>query len=138
MVNQGYAAGAVDYLRKPYDAHVVQSKVAVFVDLFRMAERVKEQAALLTRQAHLEGILLAARTFEHELNTKLTSTVGYCQLMLRDRALPDHLRERAELALAGALEASEIIRRLLVLSDPTVIDWGATGETTIDLRPPPE
>ena len=135
FVARGYAAGAVDYLRKPCEPEVLRSKVAVFVDLFRMTAQVKWQAAQLARQAHMEGVLLAARTFEHELNTKLSSTVGYVQLVLRDAALPEHLRERAGRALAGAQEAAAIIRRMLKLTDVSVIDWGETGHTTIDVRP---
>nr|MBA2486623.1 response regulator [Nitrospira sp.] len=43
-VFRGLASGAVDYLFKPVVAEVVQSKVSVFVDLYRMRERVKLQA----------------------------------------------------------------------------------------------
>jgi len=135
FIARGYAAGAVDYLRKPCEPEVLRSKVAVFVDLYRMTAQVKWQAAQLARQAHMEGVLLAARTFEHELNTKLSSTVGYVQLVLRDASLPEHLRERAGRALAGAQEAAAIIRRMIKLTDVSVIDWGETGHTTIDVRP---
>jgi PAS domain S-box-containing protein len=34
-VHSGYEHGAVDYLYKPYDAFILKSKVAVFVELFR-------------------------------------------------------------------------------------------------------
>ncbi len=43
-VFRGLASGAVDYLFKPVVPAVLQSKVAVFVDLYRMRERVKLQA----------------------------------------------------------------------------------------------
>ncbi len=43
-VFRGLASGAVDYLFKPVVPEVLQSKVSVFVDLYRMRERVKIQA----------------------------------------------------------------------------------------------
>lgn len=47
---QGYEAGAVDYISKPFDPTILKSKVTVFVDLFRKSEEIKRQAELL-RQA---------------------------------------------------------------------------------------
>ncbi|WP_433417040.1 response regulator [Microtetraspora malaysiensis] len=44
---RGYAAGAVDYLTKPFDPWVLRAKVAVFVELYYMNQRLTEQAALL-------------------------------------------------------------------------------------------
>ena len=43
-VFRGLASGAVDYLFKPVVPAVLQSKVSVFVELYRMRERVKRQA----------------------------------------------------------------------------------------------
>ena len=43
-VFRGLASGAVDYLFKPVVPEVLQSKVAVFVELYRMRERVKREA----------------------------------------------------------------------------------------------
>ncbi|HEX2727888.1 MAG TPA: response regulator, partial [Beijerinckiaceae bacterium] len=40
---RGYAMGAVDYVFKPVDAVILQSKVKVFVDLFRMRVEVEEK-----------------------------------------------------------------------------------------------
>jgi two-component system cell cycle sensor histidine kinase/response regulator CckA len=43
-VIKGVASGAVDYLFKPVMPDVLKTKVSVFVDLFRMNERLKQQA----------------------------------------------------------------------------------------------
>jgi two-component system, cell cycle sensor histidine kinase and response regulator CckA len=43
-VFRGAASGAVDYLFKPIVPQVLHAKVAVFVDLFQMNERLKQQA----------------------------------------------------------------------------------------------
>lgn len=43
----GYAAGAVDYVSKPFDPWVLRAKVAVFVDLHLKRKQLQEQATLL-------------------------------------------------------------------------------------------
>ena len=42
---RGYAMGAVDYVFKPVEPVVLRSKVAVFVDLFKMKEEIQRKAA---------------------------------------------------------------------------------------------
>ncbi|MFF5258508.1 two-component system response regulator [Actinomadura viridis] len=51
---QGYAAGAVDYLTKPFDPWLLRAKVEIFVELHRRTVELRRQAALL-RQA-LDGV----------------------------------------------------------------------------------
>ncbi|MFF4557906.1 two-component system response regulator [Streptomyces sp. NPDC001422] len=50
---RGYAAGAVDYISKPFDPWVLRAKVSVFVELYMKNVQLHEQAALLRLQ--LEG-----------------------------------------------------------------------------------
>ncbi len=50
---QGYSHGAVDYIIKPIDPQALKAKVAVFVELHRKTEQVKEQAELL-REKNIE------------------------------------------------------------------------------------
>ena len=44
---RGYAAGAVDYLAKPFDPGVLRAKVSVFVDLYLKASQLRDLAELL-------------------------------------------------------------------------------------------
>jgi putative nucleotidyltransferase with HDIG domain len=46
-IYQGYSSGAVDYIVKPFDPNILRSKVAVFIDLWRKTEQIKQQAELL-------------------------------------------------------------------------------------------
>ena len=54
----GYAAGAVDYLAKPFDPGVLKAKVSIFVDLYLKASRLRDQTELLgQRLAAVEAAL---------------------------------------------------------------------------------
>jgi CheY-like chemotaxis protein len=44
---RGYAAGAADYLAKPFDPGILKAKVSVFVDLYLKASQLRDQAELL-------------------------------------------------------------------------------------------
>jgi CheY-like chemotaxis protein len=47
---RGYAAGAVDYIAKPFDPWVLRAKVSNFVELYTMNAQLREQAELLRAQ----------------------------------------------------------------------------------------
>ncbi|GAA4198097.1 response regulator [Microbispora amethystogenes] len=85
---RGYAAGAVDYLTKPFDPWVLRAKVSVFVELYAMNRRLTEQAALLRER--LAGELPGGG------GTDLTSVLA--ELAKRLAAVEDDLRRVRELA----------------------------------------
>src|SRR6185312_6486521 len=58
FILRAYERGAVDYLIKPFDPDILRAKVAVFVELYLMRERVKQLAAVEASQRESE----AART----------------------------------------------------------------------------
>ncbi|WP_437632919.1 ATP-binding protein [Sorangium sp. So ce854] len=66
-IYRAYAVGGVDYLLKPLEPEVVRAKVAVFVELHRRGEQIKEQAELLRkaeqrrRDAEVEELRRAAQ-----------------------------------------------------------------------------
>ena len=85
-VFKGYSMGAVDYVFKPFNADVLRSKVAVFVDLYVKQQQLMEQTEMLAasqrRELELEH---RAELFEAEaksaeqlteLNTKLKERQG--------------------------------------------------------------
>ena len=52
---RGYAAGAVDYISKPFDPWVLRAKVSVFVDLFLKDLQLRAVSALPSRLSAIEA-----------------------------------------------------------------------------------
>jgi signal transduction histidine kinase len=50
-VREGYRLGAVDYIQAPIDPDVLRSKVAVFVELYRLTDEARHSAESLRQQA---------------------------------------------------------------------------------------
>ncbi|MFG2021829.1 response regulator [Actinomadura geliboluensis] len=50
---RGYAAGAVDFISKPFDPWVLRAKVSVFVELHTKNKQLRDQTTLLREQAAL-------------------------------------------------------------------------------------
>ena len=66
LVARGYLQGAVDYIVKPIEPQILQSKVAVFVELFRKRQQIQQQALQLSRMNEDLEARVAARTVQLE------------------------------------------------------------------------
>jgi signal transduction histidine kinase/FixJ family two-component response regulator len=79
-VSEGYAAGGVDYLVKPFEAEVVRSKVAVFADLFRKTRTLFQQkksfARLISIQRSATEALAVSSTAEQAIPEILRAVGG--------------------------------------------------------------
>jgi integral membrane sensor domain MASE1 len=117
----------------------------VYLDIFMVGAAVTalwvaalfaERGSLETERvarARLEGILLAARTMEHELGNKLALTLGWTELLAMNPTLPTTLRSAAEEALEGAQQATTILQNLRQLRHVEQAQWGPDLPATIDL-----
>jgi CheY-like chemotaxis protein len=103
---RGYAAGAVDYLAKPFDPWVLRAKVSVFIDLYDKTSQLREQAELLRKQLAGDD-LSGATAVGHELGARLRAVE-------EQAALVDKLATESgdEPTCASVAELSQRVGRL--------------------------
>jgi len=118
--------GVDDYITKPFDLDDLGARLRVAQ---RAVEAHREREVLL----RLEGVLLAGRTAQHELNNRLSLTVGYAELLATSQDLPPHLRMYAEEALRGTREAAEMLQRFAEIHRLEERHWGPQVGTTLDM-----
>jgi signal transduction histidine kinase len=113
---RGYAAGAVDFLYKPINAQVLESKVDVFVDIYRKTRELELSNAALARAsnalreriADLENV---SRTLSHDLRAPLRSIRAF-STSLAD-ALGGTLEPEAQDSLDRLVRASERMAHMI-------------------------
>ncbi|MGG8859496.1 response regulator [Streptomyces lividans] len=119
---RGYAAGAVDYISKPFDPWVLRAKVSVFVELYMKNCQLREQAALLRLQ--LEGNDKAAvgeakepAGLLAELSARLAAVEEQAEAL--SKQLGDESTDAAAVATAAHLERKLTgLRRALDALEP--------------------
>lgn len=97
---RGYAAGAVDYLSKPFDPWILRAKVSVFVELHRKNQLLREQAALLAQRLSDGSPGGAADSSPREAASQLVA-----ELSARLAAVEEHTRTLEKIAGDGLRES---------------------------------
>lgn len=130
---KGYEAGAVDYIFKPLDPHILKSKVNVFLDLYkqkkllernshdlkqtveelkRANEKIVEQQKSVIEDERLKVLLQMAGATAHELNQPLMGLLGNIELMRKNKDRPEKLaRYMASVEKAGQ-RISDIVTKI--------------------------
>jgi GAF domain-containing protein len=102
-------------------------------ELLELLASTAAAALLALEHARLDGVLLAARTAQHELNNQLAVARGYAEMLVGSTELPPHLHELAEEVMAAADDAAGIVRQMRNISSIHEQRWNAPGDTTINL-----
>ena len=78
FMSKGYDLGAVDYLIKPIAPNVLLSKVAIFIELFKKTDALRQKTEILQQQANqLEAVNAELQTSEERFRLLCTcSPVG--------------------------------------------------------------
>ncbi|GHB17905.1 response regulator [Streptomyces viridiviolaceus] len=126
---RGYAAGAVDYISKPFDPWVLRAKVSVFVELYMKNCQLREQAALLRLQLEGGGKAAGGEAKEPagllaELSARLAAVEEQAEAL--SKQLSDESTDAAAVATAAHLERKLTgLRRALDALEP-----GSAGDQT--------
>jgi len=83
---KGYELGAVDFLFKPIEPHILQSKVKVFFDLYRQRQQLREQMTTLTDTLRMNEMFIAI--LSHDLRNPLNAVLTGAELLLRVSSEP--------------------------------------------------
>ncbi|MET8636470.1 response regulator [Streptomyces sp. NPDC004096] len=119
---RGYAAGAVDYISKPFDPWVLRAKVSVFVELYMKNCQLREQAALLRLQLEGGGKSAVGESKEPagllaELSARLAAVEEQAEAL--SKQLDDDAADAAAVATAAHLERKLTgLRRALDALEP--------------------
>jgi CheY-like chemotaxis protein len=119
---RGYAAGAVDYISKPFDPWVLRAKVSVFVELYMKNCQLREQAALLRLQLEGGGKAALGEAKEPagllaELSARLAAVEEQAEAL--SKQLDDDSADAAAVATAAHLERKLTgLRRALDALEP--------------------
>jgi CheY-like chemotaxis protein len=102
-------------------------------ELLEILASTAAAAVVALEHARLDGVLLAARTAQHELNNQLAVARGYAEMLVGAPDLPPHLADMAEEVMNAADDAATIVRQLRNISHIHEDHWTEPGETTINL-----
>jgi len=125
---KGYESGAVDYLYKPLDLEILQSKIKAFIDFFQHKDALEETTRKLSKSiAELNEAKQIAEdattaksaflaTMSHEIRTPLNGIIGMADLGLMDDEIGPQQRERLMDIKTSGESLLEIINEILDIS----------------------
>ncbi len=127
-LSRGYKSGAVDYIFKPFDRHILMSKIDVFIDLYNQKHTIISNIRALKSQAdELSNVNDALRKSEEkyksyidnapdgvfisdengkyiEVNKAACVITGYSKEELLNLSLPDVLTEESKVTILNQLK----------------------------------
>lgn len=124
---RGYDAGAVDFIFKPIEPHILQSKAGIFFDLAVQREALRQNMEEARAASRAKDDFLAA--LSHELRTPLTPVLMGVASLQEDARLPGDVRAQLTMMRRNIELEARLIDDLL---DVTRISH---GKLTIEAVP---
>jgi DNA-binding response OmpR family regulator len=131
----GFAAGADDYLAKPFRLDELLARVGVWLNARRrlsaslaaLREEHAQHLAAETRAAQTAAALSVARTVPHRINQPLAEILGYAEL-IETRELPESLlREYVQRIAAASRTIAAITHRFASMDTYDPVHYGGAS-----------
>jgi signal transduction histidine kinase len=110
---KGYDAGAVDFLYKPVEPHVLQSKADIFFQLYRQKQRLAQELRERTDTLRLNEMLTAV--LGHDLRDPLNAIMISAHLM-RSQSDNEAVWSAADRILSSGHRMTQMIQDILDLA----------------------
>jgi len=109
-VFKGYETGAVDFLYKPIEAHILKNKADVFFELHRQKQQLAQEVFERTETLRLNEMFTAV--LGHDLRNPLNAILTGAQLLER-RSEDEAVRKTAGRMLSSAKRMARMIEDML-------------------------
>ena len=107
---QGYEAGAVDFIYKPFDPHILRSKVEVFVQL--QAQKLQLASQLETHKKMVRDNEMFMAVLGHDLRNPLSAITASAEVLKRVND-PERVAACAERIACSGARMGKMIEQLL-------------------------
>lgn len=107
---RGYDAGAVDFLYKPFDPHILRSKVEVFVQLHAQKQQLATQLDTVKKMVHDNEMFMAV--LGHDLRNPLSAIMASAEVLKRTDD-PERVAACVERIAGSGARMAKMIEQLL-------------------------
>jgi two-component system, sensor histidine kinase and response regulator len=110
---KGYESGAVDFIYKPIESHILQNKADVFFQLYRQRQQLAHELQVRTETLRLNEMFSAL--LAHDLRNPLSAILASAQILQR-RSSDPHAHEAAARIASSGNRMGRLIEDMLDLA----------------------
>jgi len=129
---KGYESGAVDFLFKPIETHILRNKADVFFQLYRQKHQLAQQLVERTETLHLSEMLVAM--LSHDLRSPLNAVLTSAMLIQR-RSSEEPVQQVAQRILTSTRRMARMIEDMLDLARARLAGGIPLRRAPADLAP---
>jgi two-component system, sensor histidine kinase and response regulator len=130
-VFKGYESGAVDFIYKPIEPHILKNKADVFFELYRQRQQLAQE--LKDRTETLRFNEMFSALLAHDLRNPLSAILASAELLKRRSADP-HAQEAAARIASSGKHMGRLIEDMLDLARARLAGGIAVKRERFDLK----